>query len=128
MTEWSGIGRAQLARFVLVGGLNTAFGYAVYLVLLLVGMPYPVASLGALVLGILTGFRLHGSLVFDNRDSSLLWRFVACWATIYLCNVMFIKVLLLLGVDAYWAGGIAIVPVALLSYVTQKFLVFGKKA
>jgi putative flippase GtrA len=36
---------SQLRRFVLVGGLNTAFGVGVYCLAIFIGLPYFVATL-----------------------------------------------------------------------------------
>ena len=118
---------AQFARFVLVGALNTVIAYAAYAALLLAGLPYAAASLGALLLGIVTGFRMHGALVFRNHDQRLIWRFLVRWIVIYACNVAVIGLLVLLGIDSFRAGAVAIVPVALSSYLVQKIFVFGPR-
>lgn len=115
----------QLVRFALVGGLNTLFSYAVYAVLLYLGLPFAVANFGAMALGILFSFRTQGALVFRNRDRKLLLRFACCWVLIYLFNIGLIAVLVRAGLNAYTAGALALLPVTLLSYVVQKLLVFG---
>lgn len=116
--------RYQFVRFLFVGTLNTAVGYAAYALLLYLGLPYAAASLGALLLGILFSFRTHGALVFGNRDGRLIFRFAACWGIIYLVNIALIGGLTGLGVSDYVAGALTMLPVALLSYLMQKFLVF----
>jgi len=116
--------RLQFVRFLFVGTLNTVVGYTVYALLLYLGLPYAAASLGALLLGILFSFRTHGALVFGNRDSGLIFRFASCWGIIYLANIALIAGLRQLGLTDYVAGAITMLPVALLSYLMQKFLVF----
>jgi putative flippase GtrA len=116
--------RHQIVRFLVVGTLNTCIGYIIYACLLHAGLPYAAASLGALVLGILVSFRTQGALVFGNRDGRLIFRFAACWGVIYLVNTALIGSLIRLGLDAYYAGALAIVPVTVFSYLTQKLLVF----
>jgi putative flippase GtrA len=117
--------RHQIVRFVIVGTINTGAAYAAYATLLYAGLPYAAASLGALVLGLLFSFRTQGALVFGNRDGRLFFRFAACWGAIYLLNTVLIGSLIRLGLDAYSAGALAIVPVTVFSYLTQKFLVFN---
>jgi putative flippase GtrA len=117
--------RFQFVRFLFVGTLNTVVGYAAYALLLYLGLPFTAASLGALLLGILFSFRTHGALVFGNRDGRLIFRFAGCWGIIYLVNIALIGALVRLGLGDYVAGALTMLPVALLSYLMQKFLVFG---
>jgi putative flippase GtrA len=117
--------RHQFLRFLVVGGLNTVFSYGVYACLLLVGLPYIAANFGALLLGILFSFRTQGALVFGNRDGRLIVRFAACWGLIFLFGIGLIGAMIRLGLDAYWAGALAMIPVTILSYLLQRFLVFG---
>ena len=118
---------SRLLRFLVVGGIGTAFSYGVYALLLFVGLNYPVANFAALVAGILFSFKMQGTFVFDNPDNRLIGRFVLCWVSIYIANVLFIRKMLTLGVDGYVAGAIAILPIAVLSYLTQRFFVFRSK-
>ena len=115
----------EFVRFLLVGVLNTAFSYGVYASLLYVGLPYVVANLGALLLGIAFSFRTQGRLVFGNSSGRLLQRFAACWGAIWLVNVLLIALLVRAGLSAYAAGAVALVPSTVFSYFVQKILVFG---
>ena len=56
----------QFVRFVLVGILNTAFGYGVYCLMLWIGLSYWWATLIANVLGVLFNFKTTGVLVFKS--------------------------------------------------------------
>src|SRR3954454_8664255 len=61
------IGRLQsyrFLRFLVVGSLNTLFSYAVYAVMLFVGLPYVYANFVALATGVLFSFRTQGAFVF----------------------------------------------------------------
>lgn len=115
----------QVVRFFIVGCINTAFSYSIYATLLYIGMPFVVANFGALLLGILFSFRTQGRFVFNNRATRLIFRFVACWGVIFLINIAFIAMLIRAGLNAYWGGALALVPVTLLSYFVQRFLVFN---
>ena len=114
----------QFIRFLLVGGMNTAFSYGLYAGLVWLGLNYVVANLAATVLGILFSFRSHGQLVFRNTDPRRIARFFGNWMLIWLANVLLIGLLMRCGLNAYWAGGIALLPTALASYLVQKFYVF----
>lgn len=115
-------------RFLLVGGVNTAASYAVYAALLFVGLPYTLANLGGLVFGILFSFRTHSALVFRQMGGRRFPRYLAGWALLYGVNILLIGGAMRLGLDAYWAGALAIPPMALLSYLVQKQFVFGDQA
>ena len=115
----------QFVKFLLVGGLNTGFSYGIYAALLYLGLDYVIANLGALLLGILFSFRTQGQLVFGNHDGRLIFRFAAAWGAIWLANIALISVLIHAGVNAYWAGALALVPITVASYFVQKFVVFG---
>ena len=102
--------RFEFVRFVLVGVLNTAFGYAVYAGLLYLGLHYALANLMALLLGIAFSFRTQGTLVFRNPDLRLIVRFAACWLLILGFNIGLIALFMHFGLDAYVAGALSLLP------------------
>jgi len=114
----------QFARFLLVGGINTGFSYGVYVVLLYVGLHYALANLSAVVIGIFFSFRTQGHFVFGNRANKLIFRFAACWGLIWLINILLISTFIRAGLNAYWAGALALIPVVALSFILQKVFVF----
>lgn len=115
---------SRILRFLLVGGMGTAFSYGVYALLLMAGVHYAPANFMALCAGILFSFKTQGTFVFDNSDNSLLGRFVAVWLVIYVANVLFIREMLVLGLDVYSAGALAVPAIAIISYVGQRYVVF----
>ena len=79
------------------GTLNTAFSYLVYALLLLVGLHYAVANLGAVVLGIIFSFKTQGVLVFRDPRNALFAKYVASWIVIYGANVALIALFVRFG-------------------------------
>ena len=118
----------QLARFLVVGGVNTLFSYAVYATLVFVGVPFALANLIALALGIVFSFATQGQLVFRNAGGRQFLKFVVVWAILYFVSVAIIARLTAHGFSAYLAGAIALVATSVLSYVAQKYFVFRKTA
>jgi putative flippase GtrA len=57
------IKKHNFARFLLVGVLNTIFGYFLYGTLILIGLDYKLAVLLATILGVLFNFQTTGRLV-----------------------------------------------------------------
>ncbi len=117
----------QFFRFLIVGVVNTAFGYAVYTLFLCLGIQYQLASLGALMCGVVFSFNTQKKFVFNSTKDGAFVRFVFCWSVIYLFNISLISKCISYGFDAYISGAIAIVPVTLFSYFLQKLVVFKSK-
>ena len=111
-------------RFLVVGGIGTLFSYGVYAFLLFCGLNYALANLVALIAGILFSFKAQGRFVFLSGDNSLIWRFALCWGLIYAANVAFLRQAIHMGMDRYVAGAVAIPPIAVLSFVVQRYVVF----
>jgi putative flippase GtrA len=107
-----------------VGGATTALSYVLYAFLLFLGLTYIVASMAALVAGILFSFKTQGRFVFGNRDNRLLGRFIICWVLIYFANVTFIGQMIALGMNGYVSGALAVPANIVLSYLVQRFIVF----
>ena len=117
----------QFVRFLLIGAINTVFGYAVFSLFLFLGFHYAVASLLATIVGVLFNFLTTGRFVFNNRDHSLLGKFFLVYAVVYGCNVGALKILDSLAVNLYLAGALLLLPLAILSYILNKTFVFEVK-
>jgi|688.fasta_scaffold981419_1 putative flippase GtrA len=111
-------------RFLLVGILNTAFGYGVYAAMLWVGLNYAAAATVSTVVGVLFNFKTTGRLVFDSKDNRLLLKFVGVYAVLYVANIGGLAVLTRAGLSAYIAGLIMLIPAAVLGFILNKTLVF----
>jgi putative flippase GtrA len=114
--------------FLIVGGINTVFGYGMFALFIFIGLHYAIAYLFATVLGILFNFFATGRLVFRNYDNRLMLRFFMVYSIVYLCNVGILTIFKSFNVSMYIAGAILILPVAATSYLMMKRYVFGKPA
>lgn len=119
---------AQFLRFLLVGLLNTGFSYCVYAIFIYFEQSYVVASLASLILGMVFSFFTQSVLVFKNTDKGLFWVFLLNWMVIYLCVISIITIFIRMGINEYWSGLLAIPPMAILSFLTQKFIVFRRRS
>lgn len=111
-------------KFLLVGGLNTLFGYALFTALVAAGLSVEIAMGLGTVGGIFFNFKTTGSLVFASRDNALLWRFVANYALLYLLNWGALKFLMGQGLGVYPASALLVLPMAAVSFVSSKTFVF----
>ena len=116
---------SRLLRFLLVGVLNTAFSYSLYVSFVWAGLHFATANLCATAVGIVFSFRTQGALVFGNRDWRLLRRFVPVWIFVYGINVALIAVFVRGGFNPYVAGALALPPTVALAFLLQRRFVFA---
>lgn len=127
---------AQLARaapwaeprrfglFLLVGVLNTAFGYAVFAALVWSGMHYSLALLLATVVGIAFNFITTGRLVFGNRHTNVFWRFVAVYGLLYSVNLLALASLRAWGLGPLLGQALLMLPMAVAAFLLNRRYVF----
>jgi len=117
--------RHQFVRFLMVGILNSAFGYACFAVFLYFGLHYTLALLLATILGVAFNFKSTGALVFGSHDNRLIFRFVASYAVVYAVNALGIKLMTQIGWPPYVGGAVMILPMAVLAFILNKRFVFN---
>lgn len=113
--------------FLLVGGLNTIFGYGLFALCLYLKLHYTLASLISTVIGILFNFKTSGVIVFKNKDNSLIYRFFLAYGISFCIGICLLFLLNQMGVSNYIGGAILIIPGAIIAYTLQRLLVFNKK-
>jgi putative flippase GtrA len=123
VTHWRAAPRPL--RFLLVGGINTVFGYTAYAALLFAGLDYVLAAFFGTLAGVAFNYFTTGGLVFDHLSRSALARFVTTYIIVYLVNIGCVAMLGRIGVNAYLAGLILVLPMAMIAYVLMSRFVFG---
>ena len=118
----------QFIRFLFTGGINTLFGYTIYTLLILIHLHFSIASLCSAILGILFNFFTTGRIVFSNKDNKLIFKFFGVYGILYLVNVFLLSLFNYIHMDMVLAGGILLLPIALLSYFLNKLLVFSERS
>jgi putative flippase GtrA len=119
---------SRFIRFVLVGVLNTVFGYAVFAVFILLDLHYAVAALLSTICGVLFNFKTTGRLVFGSRDNSLLVRFFGVYAITYVLGVLYLRVSTAYQWNILIAAAVMMPPMAVVSYTLNRVFVFGVTA
>ena len=115
----------QLLRFLVVGGLNTVFGYSLFAAFTYFGMSYPAAIGLATVGGVLFNFQSIGRLVFNGAPRSRFWRFVGVYIVVYLLNLGGVRLLLGLWPNVYIANAITLVPLSVIAFILNRRFVFN---
>jgi putative flippase GtrA len=77
----------EVLRFLIAGGANTAFGFALYAALVLLGMPFALALLVATIAGVFFNFVTFGAYTFRQFELRRLPRFLVAYGLIYLFNL-----------------------------------------
>jgi putative flippase GtrA len=111
-------------RFVLVGLLNTAVGYGLFALFILLSAPSALALLVATVLGVLFNYLSTGRIVFAWRDSRRLGRFVLVYGVLYIVNAAALLALENLGFPALGAQAMLLPLFVVLAYLGNKHFVF----
>jgi putative flippase GtrA len=114
----------QFLRFLAVGLLNTAFGYAVFAILIVAGVPPMPALVLTYVFGITFNFFTTGRLVFRTRRGGPFLRFVAAYVVIYLFNLGLYRLAEGAGASPLVAQALCLPVVAVFSFVIFKLHVF----
>jgi putative flippase GtrA len=116
--------KSKFVRFLLVGVINTLFGYSVFALMICLGLDYRYSLLIATICGVLFNFKTIGAIVFKNKDNRLLARFMGVYLVIYLLNAESLRIVKTLGINMLVAQAILVLPLAIVSYFFNKTFVF----
>lgn len=118
--------RYVFVKFVLVGVVNTAFGYALFALFYLLLGSHQLAITLATMCGVVFNFHSTGRLVFRSRRLSALLPFVAGYAAVWLVNMLLLNELTALAISPLAGQTLALPLIVLLSFTINRYLVFGR--
>jgi putative flippase GtrA len=117
----------EVLRFLVAGGVNTAFGFGIYSALVLLGLPVPVALLLATVAGVFFNFVTFGGFAFRSLELRRLPRFLVAYTFIYLFNLALLEGLrAATGLGPIVSQLLCLAVVAPTAYLVLKSKVFGE--
>lgn len=122
------IWRGQAARFLLVGIASNGFLFLIYLTLTALGIGHIAAMTGLYFLGVVQTFALNQRVTFrhDGAAARSAWRYAASYGACYVLNLgAMIWFVDRLGFPHRTVQGVAIVTIAALLFLLQKFWVFA---
>ena len=111
-------------KYLIVGGVNTLFGYIVFAFFIFFGFHYSLAVLIATILGVLFNFQSYGRLVFKNHSWYFLVRFIAVYVLIYFVSLILLFLFNILVSNLYISGLMLIPFTAYLGYFLNKRFVW----
>ncbi len=117
----------RFIKFLFVGVLNTAFGWAAYAVLLrFVGLPWQWALGLSYVLGVLWNFGTHGRLVFGAKGFGRLPAYVLAYVVLFFINKWALGSAIAAGLSDLWAQALLVLPMAMLAFVLVSVVLTGR--
>lgn len=116
----------RIARFLAAGALNTAFGYAVYALLLRSSMPLWLAVIASMVAAFGFNFLTYGSLVFRDLSRESLPRFLIFYIIFAIINYSALRVLETLGIKPALGQALLLPVLAAVCYAGLRLFVFRK--
>ena len=113
-------------KFILVGILNTAFGYGAFALLMYTGLHYSAAVVLSTIAGILFNFKTTGVLVFKNKDNSLIFKFIAVYTLVCITGIIILRLAQIAHINLYFAGLVSTGICAVTAFLLNKDWVFKK--
>jgi putative flippase GtrA len=117
----------RIIKFLAVGAINTAFNYGIYVFLIFIGFGYAIATTVSFVIGLIFNFKTQGIFVFNTKSNKPFYLYLISWLGIYFLNLALLGWLIKIGINSYLAGALLVPPIAVLSFVVLKFVVFREK-
>ena len=116
----------HLLRFLMVGGLNTLFGYGLFAFFVWVGLRAEIAIFLGNIIGPLFNYVTYGKLAFSRRlDRHNLPRFIGNYVAFYFINVALLRLCLnMLHLSTYMTQLILTPFMALGMFFTLRYFVF----
>lgn len=120
----------QKIRFLLVGGYNTVFSYALYALFVYLTIPAQMALFLSFLLSSVNSYATQKFYVF-NTKGNYVKEYIKClvtWFGSYIINAILLEGLMRLGgLNAYVAEFIALVLITVYSYIALKYFAFKEK-
>lgn len=114
---------AQLWRFLKVGALNTLFGYALYALLVAIGLQMFVAQIVGTVIAVAFNYVTYSRHVFAGAPASQA-RFILAYALNYLVSLATLAAAAIVILSPYFAGLLATIVTAAINFIVLRRFVF----
>lgn len=117
----------QFSRFLVIGLVNTVFGYSVFFLVSLTGIHYLIILVVSTCLGALFNFLTVSRMVFRRRENRLLPRFLIVYGIVYVLNAIAMRVMKSGISNILVVQAILALPLALVSYGLNRSFVFSRR-
>ena len=114
----------QFIKFIVVGIVNTLFGYSIFALLLWLNFHYTLAVILGTIIGVIFNFFTTGKIVFNNKKMGLIFKFILAYCFILVLNIVCLAIADHFGLNLYYAGLVLSGIMAVISFLLQKLFVF----
>ncbi len=111
-------------RFLIIGIVNTLFGYSLYVFFIFIGFLPIFAIIFSTILGIFFNFHSLGKYVFKQMNSIFLKKFVLVYFLLMMNNIVLEKLFFIFLHKHYFSGFFALCINACCSFILNKKIVF----
>ena len=118
----------RFLRFLVVGAVNTGFGYAIFAALVVAGVRPEIALPVAFVIGVIWNFGTHARLVFRTQGLARVPHYVAVYLLLYAINAVALRAALRAGLPPLPAQLVLAGGIAILSFVLIGWALTGRAA
>jgi putative flippase GtrA len=115
----------QFIKFLIVGGLNTLVGYAIFSAFILGGTESAMAVIATTIIGALFNFASTGWIVFRSSETTLLPRFMIVYAGQGVVNIAMLRALETIGLAPLVAQALLLPLITILSFAAMRQFVFN---
>lgn len=115
--------RRREIRFLIVGGINTAVGYAFFVLFVSLGFQYLIANTLATIIGVINSYLWNRFFTFKSKDKAMseIVRFSLVYGTSYCISMLFLYLIVgRLGINVYVAGALNIIITTTISWFGHK--------
>lgn len=119
--------KSSLFKYLLVGIVNTIFGYCIIFALMFFGVIPETANLIGYICGIILSYFLNKTFTFKSQNSHKkdFWRFAIAMALAYLINLAVLVIThRMLGIDKYVSQIISGIFYTASGYIFNRFFAF----
>jgi putative flippase GtrA len=117
----------EIRRFTVflgVGSVNFAFYYLIFATLHFLGVPPSASVVIATIIGVLFNFCTTGRVVFQSGNVRVLPRFIGVYVVQCSLNVLFLKLLIMMGAPVLLAEAIVVGGLAVFTFLALRAWVF----
>jgi putative flippase GtrA len=114
----------RLVRFLVVGGVNTVFGYSIFAVVYLLSDSHIAALIVSVLIGVTFNFFSIGAVVFRNLAGKRFVLFCLNYAVAFSANYLMLEALVATGMDPLVAQMICLPAFIAISYGLNARFVF----
>lgn len=117
----------RFLKFLVVGVLNTIFGFLAYAFFLrVVGLDWQWALAASYVIGVLWNFGTHGKIVFQTQGFRRLPLYILAYASLFFLNKLALRAAIGAGMSDLWAQALLVLPMAMVAFVLVSLALTGQ--